>query len=128
MKLIAAIVFLFAVTASAQTAQVIQLKPEDAARAKELYAEKAKVDAQIEALKGQIQKQYLETLLQKSENCDPRKQFCYDPRIAAIMDSYSAWINGFEFSANFQFIVPAQPKPQPQCAPVGNIHLTGEQP
>lgn len=122
MKLIVAIAFLFAVTASAQTAQVIQLNPEDAARAKALYAEKAKVDAEIEALKDSVKKKYVWTAIIGNGYCTHAEQ---------TEDGYCIpydWANGFEFSTDFRFIVPAQPKPQPQCPTWENLQLTGHQP
>ena len=67
-----------------QTAKVVALTPEDAAKAKALYAEQARVEENIAQLRDRISMVYL------------------DP----------GWFTGFEFSEDFKYIVPAsQPLP-----------------
>jgi hypothetical protein len=76
-------------------AQVIQLTPEEAAQAKALYAEKAAVEAKIGALTAKISEKYLWETCSVYPGCWTLK-----------LD----WYWGFEYSTDFRFIVPAQPK------------------
>lgn len=77
----------------AQTAKVIQLSPEDAKQAQNLYAEKAEVEAKIADLQNKIKVEYLSEYQES-------------------FGSYTlpGWELGFEYSTDFKFIVP---KPTP---------------
>jgi hypothetical protein len=93
---------LLAAALHAQTAQVIQLTSEEAAQAKALYAEKAAVEAKIGQLHDHITTKYVTPVLRTWNDAHP-----YD---------LCPWFVGFEYSADFKFIVPAQIKPT-GCAP-----------
>lgn len=96
-RLIAALVVLAAACAGAvaQTATVVELKAEDAALAKRLYAEKAGIEKQIADLEVKIRGTYLKPACDKNSIT-----FCAGS---------PTWYNGFEYSTDFKFIVP---KPQ----------------
>ena len=81
----------FAGCLQAQTAKVIQLSPEDAAKAKALYAQKADIEKQIDDLQQKITATYL------AKNKEIQESWGWYPW---------PWLNGFEFSDDFKFIVP----------------------
>jgi hypothetical protein len=85
--------------ASAQTAQVIQLSPEEALRAKSLYDQKTSIDKQIEYLQAEIADKYIE-----NKNL-----------------TLQGWMWGFEYSTDFKFIVPLKPN---QNSPVSGSGST----
>ena len=71
-----------------QTAKVIQLSPEDAKQAATLYAKKADIEKQIDALHVEITQKYIS----KEQGW--------------LVFSSNPWSNGFEYSDDFKFIVP----------------------
>ena len=77
-----------------QTAQVIQLTPDEAKQAAALYAEKAAVEAKIEALRTVIIKAHIDKIREESKG-----------------DFYTfsdgTWVGGFLYSTDFKYIVPA---------------------
>ena len=83
-----AIILLLAGVAGAQTAKVVELKPDDAKLAQSLYAQKAEIDRKISDQSADILKRYI-------------------GRGGLIQ--YGGWDAGFEFSTDFKFIVPATP-------------------
>ena len=83
-------IFIGAGTVLAQTAQVIQLSPTDAAKAKQLYTEKAQILSEIHAFKTKIQEKYVP----------------HSSGIFSLNDPSIVWGNGFEFSTDYKFIVP----------------------
>jgi hypothetical protein len=110
-RMIAAI-FLLSVCAHAQTALVIQLKPEDAVKAKQLYDEQTKVDQEIKDLQKRIEDNYLSysmpisnctTVLLSSPTVDTP---CSPKDLLTVKKEWTTW----EFSSDFKFVVP---KPNP---------------
>ena len=100
------ILLLAALAASlyAQDAQVIQLSDADAHAATDAYKALKAAQDKWSAVKEEITKKYIAPKIQ--EFAGQIFQFT-DPVTA------SPWSNGFEFSPNFDFIVPAQSRPVP---------------
>lgn len=90
----------FAGCLQAQTAKVIQLSPEDAAQAKALYAQKADIEKQIAGLEQKITTKYLAK--------DKSSSFWVFNNQES---SPWPWLNGFEYSDDFKFIVPNKAAP-----------------
>jgi hypothetical protein len=102
--------------APGQTAQVIQLTPEEAKQAAALYAEKAAVEAKIEALRVTLNDKYARSVCPAGATCsclfNVGTGYCISDRIYK-----SGWENGFIYSSDFKFIVPA---PLPSTLPQGS--------
>ena len=77
----------------AQTAQVIVLTPAEAKASADLYAQRASLDAKINALKDVLKVKYLDPICATDKN--------------AGFWCGSQWALGFEFSTDFKAIVPA---------------------
>jgi outer membrane murein-binding lipoprotein Lpp len=107
-------VILVSVAGFAQTAKVIQLNPDDAGRARDLYAEQKRIEQDIADLQKKIKKEYLT----KSKKSDwTGGSVCYGDtgQIAP------GWGCGeFEFSDDYKFIVPPQAKSQTTWSGVWN--------
>jgi hypothetical protein len=69
------------------------LKPEDAAKAKSLYAQKAEIEKEIVKLEGTMRERYLR------ETLDAKGQYLFTTTKAG-------WESGFQYSTDFKFIVP----------------------
>lgn len=129
MKHIAAILFcIFTTSLFAQDAKVIALDPADAAKAKALFEEKARVEKGIADLQNKIQDAYVshdEETVNYGISCP---MFIYTgapclakkddkpakrPMIRALNDG---WKLGFVYSDDFKFIVP-KPQPFPLVTP-----------
>ena len=99
-----ALVFLaslvFAVGCYAQTAQVIQLTPDESRQAAALYAQKAEVEAKIAALQTSITEKYTKET----------RTYVFCTSCVTYLGTKTGWEGGFEYSTDFKFIVPA---PQP---------------
>lgn len=103
------LILLAAPAAFGQTAQVIQLTPDEAKQAAALYAEKNAVEAKIEALRKSISAAHIHP--QSREN---DVFIFYDP----------TWVLGFVYSTDFKFIVPAPFVTQPYSGcPVYNLGI-----
>jgi hypothetical protein len=100
------ILLLAALAASlyAQDAQVIQLSDADAHAASDAYQSLKAAQDKWSAVKEEITKKYIAPRIQ--EFAGQIFQFTYPAKA-------SPWSNGFEFSPQFQFIVPVQAKPEP---------------
>ena len=88
------LILFLAASVGAQTANVIELDPADAARAQKAWDAKQRADAEWDALRAQIQRKYA------------------DPQDRILIPDHSQigpFINGFEFSKDFRFIVPKVP-------------------
>ena len=90
--LIVALIVVCAAAAFGQTAQVIQLTPDEAKQAAALYAERAAVEAKIETLRVSISVAHFPSQKQQDRNL-----ILYD----------TTWLNGFVYSTDFKYIVPA---------------------
>jgi hypothetical protein len=122
MKFIVAILLIAALPVLGQTAKVVQLSPEDATKAKQLYdaqlaAEKAYADFQVD-----IGNRYVShavtwpttacAVICPDGDCS-KAQLCTPPKPTPEQEKNShgflfndGWTYGFEFSADFKFIVP----------------------
>ena len=100
----------------AQTARVIQLSPEDTAKAKQLYQQKAEVEKALVAFTNDIDRRYTQDKKESSGNCivsaySGNMTFGECDMNAKPKKVYSwyhkdGWSLGFEFSEDFKFIVP----------------------
>jgi hypothetical protein len=104
MLLVVALIVVCAGAVFGQTAQVIELTPNEAKQAATLYAEKAAVEAKIEALRNALTSKYVmvRTLQVGSAkgwvDCGPG---------GCLPVTRPEWLNGFVYSTDFKFIVPA---------------------
>ena len=102
MKILKSILFLaLSLPCVAQTAKVLQLTPDEAKQAKTLYDQQAALEKQIADFHDAITKKYLHE----------KNVAGYDPKTFAGWlytegQSKPGWFNGFEYSEDFQFIVP----------------------
>jgi hypothetical protein len=115
----------------AQTAKVIQLDPEEAAKVKQLYQQKADAEQAISDFQIKIQEKYTKrkveynpglSCLTPSGNGIVGVGLCggeKDPatKKAFYWDFISGWNYGFEYSEDFKFIVP---KAAPASSYIGN--------
>ena len=95
----------------AQTAQVIQLTPDETKQAAALYAEKAAVEAKIEALRSNIVEAHL---MLRGDKAVVLVGYCHDnSAVPGDLSCYPmGWGSGqFEYSTDFKFIVPEPPQP-----------------
>jgi hypothetical protein len=114
----------------AQTAKVIQLSPEDAAKAKDLYAQKADIEKKIADLQAKIAGGY--TTEKKEQQylnccCCGIKESDGKTYVTQFKDG---WGGGFEYSSDFKFIVPKMPpaysvSPYQYWPACGGINLSG---
>jgi hypothetical protein len=106
-------VLVLAMCAGAQTAKVVQLKPEDAARAKALYAEKTRIEQEIADFRQHINDDYPEVGVTvpcsasvcMGAGCVPPPP----PKVSCHRALDGDWANGFDFSSDFRFVVPSRP-------------------
>jgi len=95
MKNVAFAIVLLSVACTAQSARVIQLSPDDAAKVKQLYAQRDAIEKQIADEKDAITAKYLVAKPGQHGNC--LGKYDYAP----------GWNCGeFEYSEDFRFIVP----------------------
>lgn len=85
-KLLLGLLLLSPLCVKAQTADVVELSNKDAAKAKFLYSELDRINAEIDRFRASVSTSYVEVK-------------GYNP---------NAWVYGFTFSKNFKFIVPRQ--------------------
>jgi hypothetical protein len=99
MKLLVAALILGPMLAQAQTAKVYKLPADEAAQAKTLYAEQAKVSEQIEELRAKITKEFFRT------GKDTCQEVTIDgQRYDTCRDFFTGGL--FDFSDDFQFVIP----------------------
>ena len=78
---------------SAQTTQIVQLTPEDAAKAKTLYEEKSRIEEEINSFRRHILENYLSTKTTETGTYPWPKR---------------GWEFGFAFTTDYRFVVPLQ--------------------
>ena len=101
-------VLVLAVSAFGQTAPVIELKPADAAKAKQLYEAMDKLEKEVAAFREQVYDKYVAieerqdgsgwAYSEKFEKQLPKEKYRYP--------GFGYGIDGFEFAKDFRFIVP----------------------
>lgn len=98
MKILPIILLALSLSASAQTAKVIQLSPEDSVTAKSLQDEQTALDKRVADFHDRIVKNYLLVPgAAKQSNIWYGSSYPYKP----------GWVTGlFEYSDDFKFIVP----------------------
>lgn len=92
--------------AQAQTAKVIELSPDDAAKAKSLYEQKESIDKQIGELEKSVTVKYLANKDHRG-GCTSLSSWSEPVCVSGV------WGVGFEYSDDFKFIVPKIVTPLP---------------
>jgi hypothetical protein len=122
MKYTLALALILAAPLLAQTAEVIQLTPGDAAEAKALYAQQAEIQYRIKELEFRIEQDYL-TVPRPKEGC---LSFSTNLDYGSARCVLSGWDYGFTYSTDFRYIVPTPPTftSAPDCivCPSTQIH------
>ena len=117
MKVLALLSIFLALPLAAQTAQVVQLTPEEAAQAKALYTQQAEIAAKIEALRQGIVKAHL---LASGDDWS-----CVTGGTSQTLKIKRDWACGdFEYSADFKFIVPSKQPPAFSIPTTSNRAIT----
>ena len=109
LSLLVAVCTMFGTLTHAQSAKVIALTPEDAAKIAKLSAQKAEIERQIEEFNKHVTDFYLTTPAE-SVTAGGTEWFCYWADNKHKCSRYG-W-NDFEYSTDFKYIVPkATPTP-----------------
>jgi hypothetical protein len=102
MKLSIVLVLLCAVTVGAQTANVIELKPEDSSRAQKAWDDLQKAEAGWKDVQDQIDMKYVEVPFDGKSG----GTFTWPGDVKNGFRPKSGFNGGFEFSQDFKYIVP----------------------
>lgn len=106
MKYLMVTMLLLAVSAQAQTAQVIQLSPADAKQAKALHDELATIKARVESFDEGIARKYSGKECVSLHVAGAVVPCTKTDEKAYMIGVSPGWENGFEYSEDYRFIVP----------------------